>query len=111
LFRLGLPYLIFFVSEQDAGQTGYIIAHVYYHQGMFQEALKHFEEAHRIWTVCYGIEHERLANSCLFVGNCKAGLGDREGALPHAMEAHNIYVKLGISNVFSRHAAANFGPD
>jgi tetratricopeptide (TPR) repeat protein len=81
------------------------IGNVYFNQGMFKKALKQYEEARRIYTVCFGIEHERVARSWLSMSDCKAEIGDHEGALESAREAHRIYGKLGISSDDSRRAA------
>jgi hypothetical protein len=70
-----------------------------------EQALKHYKEARRVYTVCFGIEHERVADSCLWVSHCNEMLGDPEGELEFLREAHRIYVNLGISSDASRVAA------
>ena len=59
------------------------------------KAVALFVEAEGIYRSVLGSDHVTVAGACDLCAVCKEKVGDKEGALVFAREAHQIFSKLG----------------
>jgi tetratricopeptide (TPR) repeat protein len=92
-------------GHRSVAQSISEIALVHMERNNFADALVMLEEAGKIFSDALGNQSECFGNHCIIVARCKERMGDLEGALASAREAHRIYSKLGVAGQVQAAAA------